>query len=269
MMYDRAMTLARGWVTSLVLVACVASEGPASFGETGESESTGESSSDDTGSPLWELPPSCDELVLPGDPIDVAATPRADRDAEILALGLAPELGVALQDRYDVIAADLAMIEAIRPELADVHVECEVPNGYAFWLFEAPEVVDAVWLGQYHAWDCHNAFYGIEHHAVGQGGDVWRIDGVAFAMEVAGVFAPSFIDAYRTLPGLEDASIEPYWSPLAGFAETCMPTGGSITLEATFDAADDLDERTYAFEHPELGSFVYLVTPGAAPIQIG
>jgi hypothetical protein len=36
-----------------------------------------------------------------------------------------------------------------------------------------------------------------------------------------------------------------------------------------FNAAGDLDERTYTFEHPEQGTVVYLVTPGAPPMQLG
>lgn len=263
----------------MVVVACGTADPPAipvgtesSTNDSGGSgtESTGvaESSSGTGETPSWEQPPSCEELVLLGDPMDVAATPRADRDAEILALGLAPELVVARQDRYDVVAADLAAIRQLQPELADVHVECEIPYGYAFE-FDQIDVVDAVWIGWYHAWDCHNAFYGIEHNPVGEGGDVWRIDGLGFAMEVSGVLAPSFIEAYRTLPGLEEASIGPYWAPHAGFADDCEPTGANVTLDATFDAAGELDERTYTFEHPELGTVVYLVTPGELPMQIG
>lgn len=272
--YDRTMAWGRGSVVLIFIVACGEPTGSQSIpAGTGGSEATStgasESSSSDTGElPPWELPPSCDELELPGDPSDVAATPRADRDAEILALGLAPELLVARQDRYDVIAADLAAIRALQPELEDVHVECEVPYGYAFW-FDGNDVVGAVWLGLYHAWDCHNAFYGIEHQAVGEGGDVWRIDGLAFAVGVAGVLTPSFIESYRTLPGLEDAQIAPFWAPLDGFAYECMPTGASITLDATFDMGGALDERTYTFEHPDQGTFVYLVVPGAPPMPIG
>lgn len=275
------MTWLRGSVALLFIVAC-GSTGSQSMPDsteattdsgvasTGASETSAGDSDVDAGElpPDWELPPSCDELELPGDPLDVAATPRADRDAEILALGLAPELLVARQDRYDVIEADLAAIRALQPGLEDVHVECEVPDGYAFW-FDAIDVVGAVWLGLYRAWDCHNAFYGIEHHAVGEGGDVRRIDGLGFAVRVTGVLAPSFIEAYRTLPGLEDAQISPFWGPLDAFAYECVPTGASITLEATLDPGGDLDERTYTFVHPDHGTVIYLVGPGSPPMPIG
>jgi hypothetical protein len=271
-----SMAWTRRLVSSLLLVACKPEDPPAMSGGTeGGSDgtgvaSTGELETSSSGAdepPGWELPPACDELELPGDPADVAATPRADRDAEILALQLAPELLVARQDRYDVIEADLAAIRALEPAVEDVHVECVVPYGHAFWPDDRL-VVDAVTLRSYRAWDCHNAFYGIEHRAVGEGGDVWRIDGLGFAMGVSGVFHPSFIDAYRTLPGVGDGSIASFWQPGDGFAYECEPTG-SITLDASFDPSGDLDERTYTFEHPEQGTVVYLVAPGAPPVPLG
>jgi hypothetical protein len=242
----------------------------ASTSGAGDSEAqTSELPTSDTGAETsWDAPPSCAEIDLPGDPDDVAATPRADRDAEILALGLDPELFVAPQDRYEVIVADLTAIRALRPELTGVHVECVVPYGYAFWSSDDYGLVDAVWLGEYHAWDCHNAFYGVEHRAVGEGGDVWRIDGFAFAIRVDGVFSPAFAEVYATIPGLEAAGIAPFWAPNDGFASECDTTGASLRLDATFDDAGVLDERTYTFETPELGTIAFLVAPGEAPMQL-
>lgn len=211
--------------------------------------------------------PECDGLILPGDPEDVAATPRPDRDAEILALELASERFVARTVDYDVVASDLAAIRTLAPELSDVHAECRVPDGYDFWLFMDYEIVDAVFYFMYHAWDCHNVYYGIDYRPFGEGGDVQRFDGVAFRMIVRGVYSPAFPMLYAQLPGFETASIEPYWDPT--FGEPCERSGDAITLDATLDGDGLLDERTYRFESTELGARTFRVTPDAGPIELG
>lgn len=206
--------------------------------------------------------PECDALMLPGDPDDIAATPRPDRDAEILALELAPERFVARTVDYDVVASDLAAIRTLAPEISDVHAECRVPDGYDFWLFMDYEIVDAVFNFMYHAWDCHNLYYGIDYRPFGEGGDVQRFDGVAFRMIVRGVYSPAFPMLYAQLPGFETASIEPYSDPT--FGDAC----DAITLDATLDSDGLPDERTYRFESTELGARTFRVTPDAGPIEL-
>jgi hypothetical protein len=235
---------------------------------TGTSESTGNTMPDAGGSDSPDLPaPPCDEVELLGEPADVALTPRADRDAESLALRVSAGAFVARQDHYEVIVADLAAIREIEPELAAVRIECEVPVGYDFW-FNGPEVVEAVWRGTYRAWDCHNAFYGIEHRPAGEGGDVWRIDGIAFAMQVDGLYSQQFVEVYRSIPGMEEAGISPKWTVDSYSPEECEASSGSIDLQVTDPTGGGLGERTYTFMHPSIGVVVYAVAPGEAPVRL-
>ena len=88
------------------------------------------------------------------------------------------------------IAADLAAIRGLDPQLDDVHIECEIPYGYVAGSVNPGgiDVIDAVWRGEFRAWDCHNAWYGIEHQPFGEGGDVRRVDGQAFTVRVEAGF---------------------------------------------------------------------------------
>lgn len=246
-----------------------ASDESTSVGATSVATTDDDSVPLDVGGDGPALPaPDCADLVLPGADEDVAATPRADRDAETLALRLDPSRFVAAQADYVVIAEDLVAIRALDPIVGDVHIECEIPLGYDFW-FSRSEIVDAVWLGNYHAWDCHNLRYGIEHRPVGEGGHVWRTDGLAFAMQVDGVYAPAaFIELYASIPGLDDAGITPKWRLVSYDPNECVPMSGSIALDADSPAALADGARTYAFTHPTEGLRTYYVAPGEAPVLV-
>ena len=240
-----------------------------SLGETSAATNDDDVTAPDVGGAWPNLPaPDCAALTLPGADEDVAATPRPDRDAETLALRLDPSRFVAAQADYVVIADDLAAIRALDPIVGEVHVECEVPLGYDFW-FDRFEVVDAVWVGTYHAWDCHNMRYGIEHRPAGEGGHVWRTDGLAFAMQVDGVYAPAaFTELYASIPGLDDAGITPKWRLVSYDPNECMPMSGSMTLDADSPGALAEGARTYFFTHPTQGQRTYYVAPGEAPVLV-
>jgi len=110
----------------------------------------------DSGSLPPDYPaPDCTLYVLPGPYELVAATPRPDHDAEVLALALDPTAVAAAPADYDTITADLGAIRALDPTLADVHVGCVVPSGIAFWFFDDEDVNQAIWADDYQAWDCH------------------------------------------------------------------------------------------------------------------
>jgi hypothetical protein len=216
----------------------------------------------DTGEHPPDYPsPDCAYLLVPGPTSDVAATPRPDHDAEVLALSIDPTRAAAPQARYDVVTADLAAIRALDPSLAQVHVGCAFPNGIAFWFFDDEAVNDALFADDYHAWDCHNAYF---HHT-----QTLRIDGLAVAIELDGVFGEAVGQAYAGLPGLGDQAAHWFqrddWPVPTQTSPDCTPTAGSLTLTATLLPTDALDQRDYRFERTDGTAVVYRVTPREPP----
>ena len=252
-----------GWVAASV--ACgPATQTDGSGDGTSEDGGSGESESGDDSPMDWPAP-DCATLMLPGNPDDVAATPRPDRDAEVLTLQIDASLFVARQDRYDVIAADLAAIREADPNLADVHIECDLPQGYGFWVWSEVDYffMDAIFRDTFEGWACHNTFYGIDDD------DTWMLDGRGFAMQVDGVYASAFTDLYLALPGFEDFDAEPYWGDDPIGDRTCELGAGRITLESTQDENGALVERTYTMEHPELGESTWVATGSGPPVPAG
>ncbi|MCB9756623.1 MAG: hypothetical protein H6713_42440 [Myxococcales bacterium] len=207
---------------------------------------------------LWDAP-DCATVDLPGPASDVAATPRSDRDAELLALTVAPDAIAAPQAIYERIAADLAAIRALDPALEDVHPECDDRRALSIWFHASQDVLDAILAGEYHAWDCHNAYFGID--------ELERIDGVAFSLPFSGVLGDGIKDVYAAIPGLEDVDIfvcdeDPYACP------SCPEGSASITVEVFED--DGVGARQYRFVWADGADEVaYRVEPGQAPEPVG
>lgn len=205
--------------------------------------------------------PDCATLLLPGPSSDVAATPRPDHDAEVLALALDPTRVAAPQAHYDVITADLAAIRALDPSVADVHVGCVVASGLAFWFFDDLDVNDALLAGTYHAWDCHHAYFHRRQEL--------RVDGVAVAIELDGVFGEAMALSYASLPGLGDH--EPWWFQrddwpgYEGYGPDCEPVAGSITLTATTLPDGALDLRDYRFDRTDGSTVTWRVGATGPP----
>ena len=250
-------------VSALLLAAC-GDEPPAdatgSVGTTGSSGTSGTTGSTGdaptTGAPDYYESPDCMTLELPGDPVDLASTPRSDRDAEVLALAIDPSRAVASQAHYEVVADDLAAIRALAPELAEIHNDCAYPDGLQMWFHGENQALMLAGLrGEYRGWDCHRAAYG----TVGP----YLIDGIAVKLKLDGVFSDVVRDAYAALPGFEEVEVT-----RCRFAECpkrqCEPSG-SISLAVTLDGEGALDSREYRFESPGLGVAVYRVLPGQAP----
>jgi hypothetical protein len=224
-------------------------------------ESSGATVLDPDAAPPSFPAPDCSMQLLPGPASDVAATPRPDHDAEVLALQLDPARAAAPQAHYDVVTADLAAIRALDPSLADVHVGCEVPNGLAFWFYDDEPVSDALYAGSYHAWDCYNAYFRVRQTP--------RVHDVAVAIELDGVFGPVVAQIYAGLPGLADHT--PYWFQRPEWpvpvhtGHDCTPVAGAITLTATRSPDGGLDQRDYRFERADGSSVVVRVTPDGPP----
>lgn len=237
------------------------STGPADADTTAAVDSSGPHVLDTGDAPPSYPAPDCATQLLPGPSPDVAATPRPDHDAEVLALSVDPTRVAAPQARYDVVTADLAAIRALDPTLAEVHVGCMFPNGIAFWFFDALDVNDALFAGSYHAWDCHNDYFHVRQEP--------RVDGLAVAIELDGVFGEAMNEAYASLPGLDDQAawwfIRDDWPGTEAYGPDCDATAGAITLTAALLPDGTLDQRDYRFERADGSSVVYRVTPTEPP----
>lgn len=100
------------------------------------------------------LAPSCGR----GTAAEIAATPRADEEAERLALFLGGEL-TAPQPLYERVRDDLAALRGAHPSLAGVPF---VPrhDTRTLILTVPPAVHDAIAAGTYDEWSCLNDWYG-------------------------------------------------------------------------------------------------------------
>lgn len=201
-------------------------------------------------------PDECAALELPGEPDDLASTPREDRDAEILALELDPSRIVAREVDYGIVAEDLAAIRALAPEVAEIHIACRGMLGFSLWWWSgASTVINEIYNGTFRAWDCHNAHYGVD------AGDITRIDGIAFAVQFDEVYSSEVTEVYAGVPGLEDVDFSPWF-------DDCDGTEGTITLQAVLGDDGAPTERTYRFTHPELGEIAYRVRDLGAPERL-
>lgn len=252
-----------GWLF-LTLVGCTPGADPApgdteaglgtSSTDHGGSGSSTALEGSSTGEDPWAAP-DCEALSLPGDPDDVAATPRADRDAEELALALSGAL-VAETPLYEAIAADLDTMRTAEPLLADVHVRCGAPQGFSVWTY-SPDLPGGATVGTYRAWDCHNAYYGVT--------EVRRIDGVAFLFASDGVFSAALADEYKALPGFEEASIVAYYDD--PYETTCTPST-QIELETARPWGGSLGDRVYRWTLADGDIIVFEAVGGSAPTRV-
>jgi hypothetical protein len=103
---------------------------------------------------------TCDAVRACGQGIaaDVAATPRADRELEHLAVVM--EGGVAASHAaYDRVVAEVTAIRAQHPALAGTeYIPHHRPHSLIM-TFDPPTFA-AIEAGTYHGWDCLNAWYG-------------------------------------------------------------------------------------------------------------
>lgn len=250
----------RHLLAGLLVAACGSGPGGDDTGASGGTSSTGDAVTGEaptTGAP-WEEAPDCEGLQLPGDPADLAATPRPDRDAEVLALSVDPSVVVAAQAHYEVVRADLEAIRAIDPPLADVHVTPWYFDAIELWFLNGGRpALNSIWGVAYRAWDCLNEHYG--------GSYPQPIDGFGFLLRLDGVYGEAVRDAYAALPGLEEADV--------ACSSMCRvmvcESAGTIELMATIGPGGELVTREYRFESEDGVVRQYHVVEGEAPVLVG
>jgi hypothetical protein len=130
-----------------------------------------------------------------GSTEELAATPRADENLELLALSLEPERMTASSSTYDRVVSDVAAIRALTPGLADIGFR----SGYAgmsLYVQVTSIGAQSIAAGDYTAWDCLNDAY--------KAGPPQLTDGLAAhsaSVQLGGVFnLPLVADLYAQLP---------------------------------------------------------------------
>ena len=100
----------------------------------------------------------CPEPAVSTD--ELALTPRADWNLELLALSLEPERVVASQGTYDRLVSDVGAIRALEPGLSEVDYLAS-HDGRRIQLQWTDVAAKTFEEGVYTAWDCLNEAYGL------------------------------------------------------------------------------------------------------------
>lgn len=196
-----------------------------------------------------------------GTPEELAATPRADRNTELLALAMGNGL-TAGQALYDRLVSDLAAIRAGQPELESVGFFSPEYDAKTLLLNVGDDATgQAMEAGTYDAWDCLNDHYGLESvHPVDP---IPTPSWVLVTVRLEGLYHLERIAPdYAELPGVASAS--PFTVP-----PPAAPTGTLPSL-----CADDLADGTvrYFFDLPMQGDtrvWYFRSEPGEEPVQVG
>jgi hypothetical protein len=142
--------------------------------------------------------PTADPITGPcptpvGSADELALTPRAEPNLELLAFTLEPDNVVVSQATYDRVVSDVAASRALEPTLADVSY-FQPHDGRRIQLEWTEAAALAFADGQYTAWDCLNEAYGL----VGFNAYNSSVD-----LELEGTYNnPLILERYLQLPGV-------------------------------------------------------------------
>jgi hypothetical protein len=164
-------------------------------------------------------------------PNELAATPRADVNLELLALKLSPGRIVANEVTYQRVVRDITAIRATRPDLAGIKFFAS-HDGKSITLTVPVDTSMQMQSGGYHAWDCLNQTYGatmpFEYVRIGAAAEVF-----VFA-KLEGIYATNLLAAeYGRLPGVTHAEGD----GVGGDGPTICATTGDAVWHYVFDAA--------------------------------
>ena len=163
---------------------------------------------------------------------ELAATPRADTNLELLAIAKSPLKLIADQAIYDRLVRDVRLIRAERPSLANVSFWPRRQDGKRLGLRVPTSIVDQIEKGEYHGWDCLNAAYGLENIETFQ-----RISREYVSVTLKGIYNMDLIAAeYAQLP--EVISVET--TVVGGDGPTiCLSMGPDVWQYAFDEASGD------------------------------
>ena len=173
-----------------------------------------------------------DAASCPDEPVSaaqIASTPRADADLEMLALMMKPGY-VADGSVYDRVVRDVGAIRAENAAVADLHVREPYPQKLRIFADRATAL--SMQAGAYHAWDCHDAFW----RATDQHDYSFATDGSAGSTTLAfvGFYAIDRVARlYKNLPGVFQVQV----SSMVGDGPTLFGWIDGDTFHYAFDQA--------------------------------
>jgi hypothetical protein len=137
-----------------------------------------------------------------GSAEEIALTPRADTNLELLALQLEPERITSDQATYERVVADIAAIRALAPELADIDYR-PPHDGKTVNVWFDDITTQSIHDGDYSAWNCLNEFYGPATLTIHE----FTITNDLMEIELKGIYdVDRLAQLYAQLPGAEGAS---------------------------------------------------------------
>ncbi|MFP3939084.1 MAG: hypothetical protein ACOC7L_01705 [Acidobacteriota bacterium] len=180
-----------------------------------------------------------------GTAAEIAATPRADENLELLALALSPGV-TAEQEIYDRLVRDVTAIRELEPaegvSLENVPFLAFHTGRTLILTVDGLETFRAMEEDEYDAWDCLNDWYGFEgaeFDAASPAEHPWVL------VRLKGLYALDLVAAeYEALPGVVSAQPERIDRPAIGF----LPS-----LCASVDGAT----YRYFFDHPQGSALLY------------
>jgi hypothetical protein len=195
--------------------------------------------------------------MFPGSLDELATTPRADENLELLSLALRPGL-TADAALYERVVRDVGLIRALEPAVAHINYFFGRSDGRGVLLDTQPATNDEMASGSYHAWDCINAYFGLRGTRV--------YTGIDFAfVELKGIYGmDEVVPLYAALPGV--LGVEP--NGLAGDGPTICATEEGDTIHWVFvDASGDCfagcyEHAYYYFTTTMGGDLVRHTDPG-------
>lgn len=161
---------------------------------------------------------------------ELASTPRADVNLELLALKLSPGKVVADEATYQRVVRDVGAIRAKDPKLAPISF-FSYRDGRTISFVLPVNTAMQMEAGNYHAWDCLNETYGavmpFEIIRIGNADDAFLY------MKLKGIYATDLLAAeYARLPGVTSTDS----IALGGGGSTICVTSGPSTWHYVFDA---------------------------------
>ncbi|MEO8900445.1 MAG: hypothetical protein ABI627_02875 [Polyangiaceae bacterium] len=172
------------------------SGGSGGMGAGGDAGASGNTSGDSgaAGSPTCPLGLASAE--------EIAATPRADINLELLALQLSPGHFIADPSIYDRVVRDVTAIRVADPAIADIGFFAST-DGRGIYLDIDDDTFAEMQQGTYHAWDCLNETYGKTGLNLGTPNPQFPNSGT---ITLKGIYdIPQLVPLYAELKGIKSA----------------------------------------------------------------
>jgi hypothetical protein len=198
----------------------------------------------------------CSTYVALAGADEIATTPRADKDLELLALTFSDGL-VAEQPVYDRVVADVASIRAADPTLVGINHSDYGGGTSVLVYFDDQQVAARVKAGTFHEWDCLNQYYGAKAPLS------WYSDGpseYSVILDTKGLYNLTLLaQEYAKVPGVKKAQ------PFSGI--------GFAWEHPAICATRDGQRYQYLFKngyvHSTAAYSYYESEPGQAPVLQG